>query len=47
MIGEKEESVGDGIDQPAGNVHATAFIGDVIPDDVKIEVPLGCAPVGH
>jgi len=31
MAGEKKKTIGDGVDQPVGNLDAPAFFSDVVP----------------
>jgi hypothetical protein len=36
VTGEREETIGDGIDQTVSNLYIPAFGGDVVPDFVQV-----------
>ena len=47
MCGEKEQSIGDGINEAIGNFKTAALGRKVLPDIVKVGVRLRCPAVSH
>ena len=46
-VGQEAKSVGNGVNQSGGNIHAAAFLADIEPDAVKIGFNSWSYKVGH